>query len=322
MTNLHAELVLQPGAREEFARLARAWLTEARARLFPELDTALDTAFSTLPGAAGPSGEPPEDDDAPWGPPGGVWARLVVRQQPQAIGGVSTPYSARNWRRTLDNLERDLPFQTRLEMMPLDGAGRPLSAGPPVVLAVQRSQFDPRWARFEAEAPDRLTGWADSPGWTRSWAGFVREQAAATGAQYGHVSDDATSHGTALERAVLGVTAEPPDIPRVRGVLRGYSWVTIVAAPLAARLGGVAALTASGAFHIVAVLPGGQLFLQATPDLAGYEGAAIRRVFAVLAPVLRPGRPDPEAVSGGRVRLVLDLDAADVAGHAAGDVNP
>jgi hypothetical protein len=329
MTNLHAELVLQPGSRGEFARLARAWLTEARARLFPELDRILAgpsigpsigpatgaTGAAGVRPSGGPGGEPPEDDDAPWGPPGGVWARLVVRQQPQAIGGVSVPYSPRIWRQTLGSLERNHPFQVRLEMMPLDAAGRPLDAGPPAVLSAQRSQFDPRWARFEAEAPDRLTGWADSPGWPRSWAGFVQEQAAATGAQYGHVSDDATSHGTALERAVLGVTAEPPDIPRVRVLLRGYSWVTIVAAPLAGRLGGAAALAASGAFAEVRGLPGGQVFLRATPDLAEYEGAAIRRVFGVLAPVLRPGRPDPEAVSGGRVRLVLDMDAADVAGR-------
>jgi hypothetical protein len=316
MTNLHAELVLQPGSRGSFARLARSWLTEGRARLFPEFDRILATAGPSR----GRDGEPPEDDDAPWGPPGGVWARLVVRQQPQAIGGVSALFSQRAWRRTLDRLERDHPFLVRLEMMPLDPAGRPVTAGPPAGLAIQRSQFDPHWARFEAEAPDRLTGWADSPGWPRAWAGFVQAQAAATGAQYGHVSDDATSHGTALERAVLGVTAEPPDIPRVRVLLRGYSWVTIMAAPLAGRLGGVAALTASGAFAEVSALPGGQVFLRATPDLAEYEGPAIRRVFRVLAPVLRPGRPDPEAVAGGRVRLVLDTDAADVAGDSAADV--
>jgi hypothetical protein len=331
MTNLHAELVLQPGSRGEFARLARAWLTEARARLFPEFDRILALpAIGPAGGAAGGpaggadassgrDGEPPEDD-APWGPPGGVWARLVVRQQPQAIGGVGARYSQRAWRRTLDSLERDLPFQSSLEMMPLDAAGRPLTAGPPAVLTVQRSQFDPRWARFEAEAPDRLVGWAPGAGGPPAWAGFVQEQAAASGAQYGHVSDDATSHGTALERAVLGVTAEPPDIPRVRVLLRGYSWVTIVAAPLAARLGGAAALTASGAFYRVGALPGGQVFLQATPDLAEYEGAAVRRVFGVLAPVLRPGRPDPEAVSGDRVRLVLDTDAADAAGGTPGGV--
>lgn len=53
-----------------------------------------------------------------------------------------------------------------------------------------------------------------------SAAGPSAERAAAAGAHYGHVTDDATSHGTALERAVLGVTAEPPAIPRCRDVLR------------------------------------------------------------------------------------------------------
>jgi hypothetical protein len=311
MTNLHAELVIQPGSRGDFARLARDWLTGARHRLFPEFDRIL--------GSTGPSQEPPEDDDLPWGAPGGVWAQLIVRQQPQAVGGVSTPFSQRAWRRTLDGLEQNHPFLVRLEMMPLDAAGQPVTAGPPAVLAVQRSQHDPRWARFEAEAPDRLTGWAETPNGPGVWARFVKEQAAAAGAQYGHVTDDATSYGTALERAVLGVTAEPPGIPRVRDVLRGYSWVTIVAATLADRLGGAGALTASGAFAEVSAIPGGQVFLRATDDLAGYEGPAVRRVFGVLAPVLRPGRPDPEAVAGTRVRLVLDTDAADAAG---GGLNP
>lgn len=299
MTTLHAELVLQPGSRAGFARLARDWLTEARARLFPELDRVLS--------AAGPSAERAEDDDAPWGPPAGIWARVVVRQQPQAIGGSSTLYSQRAWRRTLDGLERGYPYQVRLEMTPLGPDGQPAAARP-VVLSVQRSQHDPRWARFEAEAPGDLAGQPETP---LAWAGFVRGRAAAGGAHYGHVTDDATSHGTALERAVLGVTAEPPAIPRCRDVLRGYSWVTIVAAPLLARLGGAGALTASGCFTEVSPLPGGRVYLRATPALAEYEGPAVRRVFGVLAPVLLPGRPDPEAVSGSQVRLVLDADAAD-----------
>jgi hypothetical protein len=58
-------------------------------------------------------------------------------------------------------------------------------------------------------------------------------------------------------------------------------------------------------------LPGGQVFLRATPALSDYEGAAVRRVFGVLAPVLLPGRPGPAAVAGQHVRLVLDADAAD-----------
>jgi hypothetical protein len=269
---------------------------------------------------AGPSAQRTEDDDAPWGPPGGVWARMVVRQQPQAIGGRSTLHSQRAWRRTLDGLERGYPFQVRLEMTPLDQDGRSTGAGP-AVLSVQRSQHDPRWARFEAETGGDLAGQPETP---LAWAGFLRGWAAAAGAHYGHVTDDATSHGTALERAVLGVTAEPPAIPRCRDVLRGYSWVTVVAAPLLARLGGAGALTASGCFTEVSPLPGGRVYLRATPALAEYEGPAVRRVFGVLAPVLLPGRPDPESVSGSRVRLVLDTDAAggadgfDEAGGAGG----
>jgi hypothetical protein len=37
----------------------------------------------------------------------------------------------------------------------------------------------------------------------------------------------------------------------------------------------------------------------------------MRRVFGVLGPVLLPGRPNPAAVSGQHVRLVLHADAAD-----------
>jgi hypothetical protein len=309
MTTLHAELCLQASSRATFARLARDWLTGSRSRLFPELDRVLSTA--------GPSAEAPEDD-APWGRPGGVWARLLVRQQPQAVGGVSTPYSQRAWRRTLDGLERSHPFLVRLEMTPLGPDGHPVAAEP-AVLSVQRSQHDPRWARFEAQAPADLAGRpgaADLAGRPGAAAAdgplalmdFLREQAVAVGADYGHVSDDATSSGTALERAVLGAAAEPPGIPRCREVLRGYSWVTIVARPLVARLGGAAALAASGCFSEVSPLPGGPVLLRATARLDDYRGPAVRRVFGMLAPVLLPGRPDPEAVSGSPVRLVLDAD--------------
>jgi hypothetical protein len=294
MTTLHAELCGQPGSRANFARLARGWLTGARARLCPELDRILRTA--------GPSADAPEDDDTPWGPPGGVWARLLIRQQPQAVGGLSVPFSQRAWRRTLDGIEASYPFQLRLEMTPLGPDGLPAWAEP-VVLSVQRSQHDPSWARFEAHAPSG----GQHP---LAWAGFLREQAVTTGADYGHVSDDATSSGTALERAVRGPAAEPPAIPHVREVLRGYSWVTIVAAPLVAKLGGAGALAGSGAFAEISPLPGGRVLLRATATLADYQGPAVRRVFGVLAPVLLPGRPDPEAVAGGPVRLVLDADAS------------
>ncbi len=306
MSTLHAELVARPNSRADFARLATAWLTSARRMLFPELDP----AGATQPE---PSGAWPDSpgDDAPWGRPGTISMRLRVQYRPEALGGTSTPYSARIWRRTLAGLERSYPFHLSLAMMPLGPDGRPISPGPGAVVAVHRSHRDPRWARFEAEAPEDLVAWTGSPAAERAWADFLREQAVAADAQYGHLTDDANIGGTALERAIQGITAEPPAVPRCRDVLRGYSWVTICARPLAARLGGAPALRADTAFDEVAELPGGQVFLRATPALEDYEGAAVRRAFEALAPVLLPGRPDAALASGLRARLVLDADASD-----------
>jgi hypothetical protein len=305
MSNLHAELVAQPESRAGFARLARDWLTGARRVLFADIDRRLGQGGTF-------AAEPPADDDAPWGPPGGAWARLRVQQQPHTLGGTVMPYSARMWRRVLDGLERAYPFHVGLDMMPLGPDGRPVSAGPEAVIAVHRSTTHPRWVRFEAEAPPDLIDWRGSPSVQLAWAGFVKEQAVAADAHYGHVTDDANIHATALERAILGLAAEPPGVVHCREVLRGYSWVTICAAQLAARLGGGAALAASGCFDEVSVLPGGQVFLRATPALEDFDGPAVRRVFGALAPVLLPGRPDPAAVAGLPVRLVLDADAGEL----------
>lgn len=79
-----------------------------------------------------------------------------------------------------------------------------------------------------------------------------------------------------------------------RRVLRGYSWVTVCPAELAARLGGAAALAGCGAFVRVEELPRGAVWLQATEDFAGYDEAAMRRVFEALAPVLPAGQPEPD----------------------------
>lgn len=93
--------------------------------------------------------------------------------------------------------------------------------------------------------------------------------------------------------------------------VRCNSWVTVIAAELAARLGGAAALAASGAFDEVTELPAGQVFLRATPAVQDYEGEPVRRVFETLAPVLLPGRLPPTRHADRRRRLVTDADPAD-----------
>jgi hypothetical protein len=75
---------------------------------------------------------------------------------------------------------------------------------------------------------------------------------------------------------------------QARERLRGYSWLTMVPAPLVSRLGGAARLRATGAFAAVAELPGGAVLLRATEHFRDYRDAEAQRVFAVLRPVLRP----------------------------------
>ncbi|MGK5678132.1 hypothetical protein [Actinoplanes sp. URMC 104] len=78
-----------------------------------------------------------------------------------------------------------------------------------------------------------------------------------------------------------------------REVLRGYGWLTIVPQELVDRLGGVAALTASGAFAQVRPLARGGVSLLVTDDFRDYTVQSVEAAFKVLAPVLPPGRPLP-----------------------------
>jgi hypothetical protein len=311
LRTLHAELTAEADSAELFARMATEWLTEARNELFGGLSAGLQDDQPPLP-----RGDPDPNAALPpppvLGPPGGTWATLLVRRKPNSVW--STPsYSARNWRRLLSGLAKTYPYQVTLFMMPLDDTGR-FSAEEPgsvtATVAVHRSHSSPRWVRFEATA-GADTGWSGSAAVQRTWCDVLKSWATRFHACYGHITDDAGTHATALERAVTGGDWDPPLVPRCHEVLRGYSWVTICASELAARLGGAGALAASGAFDEVIELPEGQVFLRATPTLEEYQGESVRRVFQVLAPVLLTGRPNPDMLAGLRARLVMDADAAD-----------
>jgi hypothetical protein len=115
---------------------------------------------------------------------------------------------------------------------------------------------------------------------------------------FGHVAYMMSAGGpTAYEMCLRNiVTPNPPQwwdheytVADCRQFLRGYSWLTIVPAEIAARLGGVEAFTASGAFVEVRELPRGGVWLRATEDFRDFTDEQIRRVFTVVAPALRPG---------------------------------
>jgi hypothetical protein len=301
---LHLELTCRADSAEEFARHARSWLTEARTELFPGLSR-------RLPGAAVLRRQT-DDPDAAIGPPGATWAHFYVRREVTPYRGTSTQlYKPRAWQRLLDTLASAYPFAVNLVLLPLDEEGQPVDSQTAVSVVINRDQDDPRWVRFMLDAPEELISWRSSARVQEEWVSFVATWAARLDACYGHLTDDASdSRGTALEMATQILGIDPPTVPRCHEVLRGYSWVTVCAPELAQRLGGVRALTASGAFHQVRELPGGQVLLRATPLLEQYQGAAVERIFRVLAPVLLPGRADPElAPVGGR--LVFGADAAD-----------
>jgi hypothetical protein len=306
MSPLHVELTAAADTADAFADMAAQWLTEARDELFGELSAGLQADQPPVP-----EPDPSVPMHAPvLGPPGATFATLLVQRTPNPV--FSTPsYSGRNWQRLLTGLTRTYPYHVTLFMAPLDDTGRlGTKETTTVSMAVHRSHRSPHWVRFEATAgPD--TGWSGSAEAQHIWVDVVKSWATRLHACYGHITDDAHTFATALERAVNGGDYDPPLVPRCHEVLRGYSWVTICAPELAARLGGAGALAASGAFDEVTELPGRQVFLRATPVLEEYEGEAVRRVFQVLAPVLLPGRPNPDLLAGLRARLVMDADAAE-----------
>jgi hypothetical protein len=308
MGHLCAELVTRMPSRERFAELAAAWFTQAREQLVPDFDRGLKAgpslAFDHL-----------EDPRAPMGPPGGAHGILRIRSQPSVFGGSRARYTDRGWQRMLDDLAAGFPYHVELMADALDERGLAASPMRMLVVGVHRLHNDPEWASFriwaaigDAGDPDAALPYPD--GDQRRWAEFIKQQAIRADACYAHVTDDPESGGgTGLEDAT---GYQPEDtVPRCREVLRGYSWVTVCAAEIAARLGGAAALAASGAFDEVTELPGGQVFLRATPLIQDYEGAALLHVFETLAPVLLPGRPHPMSPATELGRLIKDADAAD-----------
>jgi hypothetical protein len=299
---LTVELDCRVGQPDDFARLATAWLTEAKAELFPEYEAGL----AAEPAAKGPD---EKDPDAPWGPPHGLCAQMLVQRVPYGVNLRLARYSRRNWRRLLNGFAASPPYHFLLLLHPLNARGLPVEQENAVSVEFHRLPGDPEWASFAISAPAALVPWPGSEAIQRRWLDFLATWAVRLDASYGHLTDDAdTVYGTALER-VLNLPLDQ-TVPRCGETLRGYTWVTLCSPDVAGRLGGPEALRASGAFHEVTELPGGRLLLRATPRLEQYTGDTAARVLRALAPVLPHGRTGREYLHSW-MRLVPDADAAD-----------
>ncbi|MFF4625735.1 hypothetical protein [Nonomuraea jabiensis] len=277
---LSAELIVRAESDDHRTGLASDWLAGALADFAPDLESLL---------ARGPRMNPAALNDetgrTPSGEPGGLWAQFRVKPALSRPFSKTMPYSEASLRSVARALQRR-PHMVEYIVTPLDERGFAGNGTIWITVSAPAGEAEP-WLKLRVERVPR-TGDRHPPAVQRSWAEALKRRAIITGACYGHVTDDCLTDETPLETA-LGAL-DTVTIPRCELELRGYSWVTVCAGALGGRLGGPAALAASGAFDEVEELPGDALFLRATPTLDDYDEAAIKRVFAVLEPVLIKGK--------------------------------
>ena len=305
---------------ERYAAIARRWFDAGFSALASEQRAALETGPKLPPEAIRRS--------MPCGPPGATWGfESVTRyfpkqvtkagQQTYTIKESSRVWSPASWKWFLGQLA-DPPHDATLGTAHLEDEGS-RSPGYPE---------DPR-IRMTAWRPKELPGWLrlafsaaesdlNDPERQQSWLGFVRESVNDLNPAFGIIDYqyDYLYGETAVETTTRGVGLFPAEeIPRSRELLRGYDWLTICPQELAECLGGAEALRGTRAFHEVAQLPGGGVWLLATADYRDYDETAMDRVFRALAPVLPAGQPvlvNPKQAEQGRDYRIVYQDAAAV----------
>ncbi len=154
---------------------------------------------------------------------------------------------------------------------------------------------------LETVLPGPGGGWLGSAGLQDRWAEAVKRQAARIGAYAGMITS-AGSGPMFLETVtypdwVPEMVLQPPEYVQEmamlgagRDVLYRFAWVTIIPREIAARLGGVPGLAASGAFYEASELAGGSAWLRATRTLEEFDESRRAAVAAALAPVLVAAR--------------------------------
>jgi hypothetical protein len=297
---MQAELIAEIPSRETFARASCGWFTSVLREIFPSLNEGLRERPVTRE-----KPRPKQDLDAPWGQPNHVLGTLWTFRKNPALGGRDVVYSERAWQRFLKALD-DYPFAVILQINELDGRGFPIHRGGSSI-AVKRDFDHPDWVRFTFTADAADTSWPESAQIQDRWVAFARGQAAEVDACAGGMTDDIGPGQTALERMTMNLSAGIADSRRV---LRGYTWVTVLAEQLSERLGGEGALRASGAFCDVETLPNGSVWLRVTPTINEFTDDKICKVFDTLAPVLLTG-PAISRFASESYRAVEDVDASD-----------
>ena len=275
-----ASMRLDTGA--EASRLGHRWLREMPGSVAPRYFARLTESLPLDPALLGDFA-PEEDQTAS----GRVLA--TVSRWPRGRHMRTTVFSPRALDRAVDALA-DWPLSTVLLLAELDTGDVPINDGE-LRFEVRADEDDQGPVSVMLSGGDAPAGGVMDPDEAVFSAATdeVRRLCRDMDVDFAIVGDPWTSHAqTSLEEALgwhgLGL--------RPRDVLRGYSWVTVVAREPAARLGGADAMRASGAFSSVEELPHGGLWLQATERYEEYDRNAVERVFRAVAPILPDPRPE------------------------------
>lgn len=278
---MFADLMAEMPPGERYADSARGWLDGVLTDLFPELREGLRTRPSTQVVSK-------RWDDGPEGEPGQV--RGEIEFGVTARRSRTVLFTEAAWSRFLGSLSKS-PVTASLNVRVVDEDGYLSDEG--VDVGVARSEMEPEWVRFTFWAPT----WSGSAELQDRWAGAVRGQAVRIGACAGMITTQ-IGGPVRLDEVIYPdwppeMVVQPPEYVQEvamlgvgRDVLYRYSWVTIIPPGLARRLGGAAALTASGAFFEVSELSGGSVWLRATRTIEEFDESRSAAVATALAPVL------------------------------------
>jgi hypothetical protein len=255
---------------------------------------------------------PARPDDV-YGPPGGYWgsAGVIHRESPGKMSHVPLYGDLEQWAREQVAAR---PLHMKVSLRRLNGRGRPYEDGNALILQVDRDERNidrvQLVAFFSLDETDTAAGAAEAPLSSRL-VDHVETVCGTVDVSFGHVTDDFDAPGwTSLDTVMRRSVAR--SVRDARQFLRGYSWVTVLPAELAARLGGHPALETSGAFSAVREYPSGAVLLRATEDIFAYGEDATREIFEVLRPVLPPGMPRENMKDRftGKVRRLVWENAA------------
>ncbi|WP_433728762.1 hypothetical protein ACQP2Y_15735 [Actinoplanes sp. CA-051413] len=171
----------------------------------------------------------------------------------------------------------------------------------------------PGWLVLDAQVvADQFTDPGSGRAEQQRWLGAIRQAADRLNPSFGQIDYWRDKGTTALERWSTGLARDAQlAIPQTRERLRGYSWLTIASQEVAEKLGGAAAVAATGAFAEVEPLTEGGLWLLATEDFADYGMKAAESVFHAVAPALPPGMPRQRDNYGEPPTFVVIADPSD-----------